>query len=146
MSKRSVTVLWIREHALYLAWFVSLIAVLGSLFFSEIMGFVPCELCWYQRIFMYPLALLLGIASFKGSPAIVPYALPLSIIGGLIALYHYLQQNIPWLAQQTPCTQGVPCDLTYINWLGFITIPFLSLLAFILITGLLWLGREKTTM
>ncbi len=142
-EKKGLFLYKIQEHALYLAWIISLVAVLGSLYFSEIAGYIPCELCWYQRIFMYPLALLLGIASFRGSNEIVPYTLPLSIVGGMISLYHYLQQKVPWLAQQTPCTQGVPCDRAYINWLGFITIPFLALIAFILITVLLWLAWKQ---
>jgi disulfide bond formation protein DsbB len=120
---------------------ISVIATLGSLYFSDIKGFIPCELCWYQRIFMYPLSILLGIATFYNERQIIKYALPLSIIGGGISLFHYMEQKVPGFAEIKPCTQGVPCTAEYINWFGFITIPFLALTAFILITGILWMGR-----
>ncbi len=126
-----------------MAWAVSLVAVGGSLFFSEVMRYEPCKLCWFQRIFMYPLVLLLGMACYKNDRRLIPYILPLSIIGGMISLYHYSEQKIPGLAKLLPCTVGVPCNEDYINWLGFITIPLLALIAFILITCLLWMGRTK---
>ncbi|SFJ81669.1 disulfide bond formation protein DsbB [Halobacillus dabanensis] len=131
-----------KSYHLYFAWLISVIATLGSLYFSDIKGFIPCELCWYQRIFMYPLSILLGIATFFNERQIIKYTLPLSIIGGGISLFHYLEQKVPGFAAIKPCTQGVPCTAEYINWFGFITIPFLALTAFILITGILWLGRK----
>ncbi|EGA90693.1 BdbC [Planococcus donghaensis MPA1U2] len=78
---------------LYGAWFVSLIATLGSLYFSEIRGFIPCDLCWIQQIFMYPLVLVLGIATFRNDVKAAIYVLPLSLIGGTISILHYLQQE-----------------------------------------------------
>lgn len=132
----------IRQYALYLAWVVSLVALGGSLYFSEIAGFIPCKLCWFQRIFMYPLAILLGIASYRDDRSIIPYALPLSVIGGSVSIFHYLQQKVPWFSRLHLCSDGIPCSGQYINWLGFITIPFLALTAFALITVLLWLGRK----
>lgn len=134
-----------KSYHLYFAWLISVIATLGSLYFSEIKGFIPCELCWYQRIFMYPLSILLGIATFYNERQIIKYALPLSIIGGGISLFHYMEQKIPGFAEIKPCTQGVPCTAEYINWFEFITIPFLALTAFILITGILWMGRIVRT-
>jgi disulfide bond formation protein DsbB len=128
---------------LYFAWIVAMIAVLGSLYFSEIQKFIPCELCWYQRIFMYPLAFLLGIATFRNDLQIKRYVLPLSIIGGFISLMHYLEQKVPGFAGIKPCVSGVPCNTTYINWFGFITIPFLALFAFIFITILMLLITDK---
>ncbi|MCR2822414.1 disulfide oxidoreductase [Lederbergia panacisoli] len=119
---------------LYFAWVVSVIATLGSLYFSEIKGYVPCELCWYQRIFMYPLTIILGIAAFYNERYIKKYILPVSLIGGSISLYHYLVQKVPGFAAIKPCVQGVPCNVQYINWFGFITIPFLALTAFTLIS------------
>lgn len=134
----------LREYGLYAAWLVSLVAVSGSLYFSEVAGFIPCTLCWFQRIFMYPLAILLGIASFKNDRTIAAYGLSLSVIGGSISFYHYLVQKVPSLAETGPCQQGIPCSGEYINWLGFITIPFLALTAFFLISVLLWVvGRSK---
>ncbi|GGE07472.1 disulfide bond formation protein C [Marinithermofilum abyssi] len=136
---------WIRRYGLYLAWLVSLVAVGGSLYFSEIAGFVPCKLCWVQRIFMYPLAILLGIASYREDRSIVSYVLPFSVTGGLVSLFHYLEQKIPAVANWAPCTVGVPCNGQYINWLGFITIPFLALTAFVMISVLMWLSRGEET-
>ncbi|GAA4855874.1 disulfide oxidoreductase [Paenibacillus vulneris] len=132
-----------RQYGLYMAWAVSLVAVGGSLFFSEVMRFEPCKLCWFQRIFMYPLVILLGMACYKNDRKLIAYILPMSIIGGMISLYHYSEQKIPGLAKLLPCTVGVPCNEDYINWLGFITIPFLALIAFIMITCFLLLGREE---
>lgn len=132
---------WIRQYGLYFAWIVSLVATVGSLYFSEIALYEPCKLCWFQRIFMYPLIVLLGIASYRDDRKIIPYVLPLSIIGGSISLYHYLLQKVPALKPFTPCTRGVPCTGDYINWFGFVTIPFLALTAFVLITWFLLMAR-----
>ncbi|MDR6226135.1 disulfide oxidoreductase [Desmospora profundinema] len=134
---------WVRRYHRYLAWLVSLVAVGGSLYFSEVMGYIPCELCWVQRIFMYPLAIMLGIATYLDDSRIIRYALPLSLTGGLVSVYHYMKQKMPGFDELAPCTQGVPCSGEYINWLGFITIPFLALIAFILISLLLWVGRNQ---
>jgi disulfide bond formation protein DsbB len=135
--------LLLRTYGLLFAWIVSLTATGGSLFLSEVMGYLPCKLCWFQRIFMYPLVLLLGRAAIRDDRAITGYALPLSVIGGLISAYHYAEQKIPGVAALTPCTAGVPCDQDYLNWFGFITIPFMALVAFILITVFL-LATRKT--
>ncbi|MFD1781514.1 disulfide oxidoreductase [Fredinandcohnia salidurans] len=118
---------------LYMAWLVSVVATLGSLYFSEIRGFIPCELCWYQRILMYPLALILGIGTFQSDFSVKKYVLPLSVIGWCISLFHYLEQKVPGFAEIKPCVQGVPCTTEYINWFGFITIPFLAFIAFTII-------------
>jgi disulfide bond formation protein DsbB len=122
------------NKSLLLAWVAAIIATLGSLYFSEVMHFIPCTLCWYQRIFMYPLAIILGVAVYRNDTGIYRYALPLSIIGWLIAGYHTLLQKIPYLQQFEMCTSGVPCSKDYINWLGFITIPILAFIAFTIIT------------
>jgi disulfide bond formation protein DsbB len=127
-------------YTLYFAWLVSIFATGGSLYFSEIAGFVPCELCWMQRIFMYPLVILLGIASFKGDSHIIGYVLPLSIIGGCFSIYHYIEQKF---GAPSICSSGVPCSGEYINWLGFITIPLLAFTAFFLITIFLGIALKK---
>ncbi|WP_197703146.1 disulfide oxidoreductase [Aneurinibacillus soli] len=118
-------------------------ALMGSLYFSEIMGFEPCKLCWFQRICMYPLVILLGMAAYRGDDHIVPYARVLSSIGMVLSLFHYLEQKIPGMQDILPCTTGIPCSGQYINWLGFITIPFLALVAFGCITVLLSVGEKK---
>lgn len=126
-----------RDFGLYAAWLVAITATAGSLYFSEVRLFVPCSLCWYQRIMMYPLVILLGVASYRQDREIVRYALPLSVLGGAVALFHYLEQKVPGFSAPSLCRAGVPCTQEYINWLGFITIPFLALVAFTLITVLL---------
>lgn len=132
----------LRNYHLFLAWVVASVAMLGSLYFSEILGYIPCELCWYQRILMYPLVILLGIANVRRDRSVIYYALPFSVLGSLFSFYHYLIQKVDVFSRVTPCSEGVPCSGEYINWLGFITIPFLALLAFLLITLLLWFGRQ----
>jgi disulfide bond formation protein DsbB len=127
----------VMEQALFASWGVSLIATAGSLFFSEVLKYIPCDLCWYQRIFMYPLVILLGVASAKKDYTISLYGLILSLIGGLISLYHYLIQKVPAMNELGSACGIVPCNTDYINWFGFITIPFLALVAFTLISVLL---------
>jgi disulfide bond formation protein DsbB len=130
----------IRSHGLFLAWVVALTATLGSLYFSEVRGFIPCALCWYQRVLMYPLVILLGVASHLEDKSVIRYTLPLSVLGGGVALYHYLIQKVPGMTGLGTCGVGVPCNAQYIDWLGFITIPLLSLTAFTLISGLLYIA------
>ncbi|MCA1063796.1 disulfide oxidoreductase [Rossellomorea sp. AcN35-11] len=132
------------QFFMYSAWVVSLAATLGSLYFSEIRGFIPCELCWYQRIAMYPLTLMLGVATFQHDTSLKKIILPMSITGALISSLHYLEQKVPGFGGIKECASGVPCSAEYINWFGFITIPFLALTAFTLITlSLLFVKREQ---
>ncbi|MFO1446162.1 disulfide bond formation protein B [Bacillus sp. Bva_UNVM-123] len=130
---------------LYIAWIVSIVATLGSLYFSEIRGFIPCELCWYQRILMYPLVLILGIGTFQSDFSIKKFVLPMALIGWLISFYHYLIQKVPGFAEIKPCVNGVPCSAQYINWFGFITIPFLALTAFTIIIILMFLLKKSSS-
>ena len=122
------------NKSLLLAWIAAIIATLGSLYFSEVRHFIPCTLCWYQRIFMYPLAVILGMAVYRNDDGIYKYVLPLSIIGMIISGYHTVLQKIPYLQQFEMCTTGVPCSKDYLNWLGFITIPLMAFIAFTIIT------------
>ncbi len=115
------------------AWLVALIATLGSLYFSEVRGFVPCSLCWYQRTLMYPLVVVLGVAAFRGERAGWWYALPLAWAGAAVAAYHVLIQKVPSIAGPGGCAVGVPCSGAYVNYLGFISIPVLALTAFVII-------------
>lgn len=131
------------RYGLYLAWLVALVATGGSLYFSEVRHFVPCTLCWYQRILMYPLVIVLGIASYRDDRSVRVYVLPLTVLGAGIALFHYLEQKVPGFGLPEVCRVGVPCSAVYINWWGFVTIPFLALVAFVLITGLLLLARRE---
>ena len=131
------------SHFIFLAFLVSLIATLGSLFFSEIMNFVPCSLCWYQRICIYPLVIILGLSFCVDDSKVKLYSYPFAFLGLFLALYHNLLQWKIIPETIAPCKQGVPCSLTYINWFGFITIPFLALVAFLLILLFLKLYKAK---
>jgi disulfide bond formation protein DsbB len=128
---------------IFLAFLVSLIATLGSLFFSEIMNFIPCSLCWYQRIFMYPLVFLFLVNLLYPDDNIYKYSLPLVVVGLLISIYHNLLilKIIP--ENLSPCVQGIPCSVDYLNWFGFITIPLLSFFAYTIILILLIMSKRK---
>lgn len=121
------------ENILLFMWVVSVIATMGSLFFSEIRNYEPCELCWIQRIFMYPLVLILGIAYVQKNARIATTTAIFSVIGGAISLYHYGLQKVSFLSENAPSCGRVSCTGEYINIFGFITIPFLALTAFVLI-------------
>ncbi len=121
------------ENRLFAVWATSFLATMGSLYFSEIRGYTPCELCWYQRIFMYPIVILLTAAIIKKDAKAALYSATLSGIGGAISIYHYSVQKINFIADSSPSCGLVPCTGEYINWLGFITIPFLALTAFTII-------------
>lgn len=122
---------------LHAAWVVAIVATLGSLWFSEVRGFVPCTLCWYQRVLMYPLVWWLGAAAWRADRALAALALPLALLGLGVAGYHYAEQMVPGFGAPGLCASGVPCSARYIAWGGVVTIPFLSGSAFLLIaTGL----------
>ncbi len=122
----------------YLAWFIALVAMAGSLFFSEVMQLPPCVLCWYQRIAMYPLVLIIASGIIMRDSRMKSYALPLCLAGLAVSLYHNLLYYGILPESITPCTEGISCTSRQIEWLGFITIPLLSLTAFIGLT-LCWL-------
>lgn len=119
---------------LYFALIVALTAMLGSLYFSEVRHYLPCDLCWYQRICMYPLVAILSVGLLRQTEDLPYFVLPLSLIGQAIATYHYLLEKTHIFPTPTACQVGVPCLTPWINWAGFITIPFLSMCAFFLIT------------
>jgi disulfide bond formation protein DsbB len=123
---------------LWLAFVVALTAMLGSLYLSEVVGFVPCTLCWYQRIAMYPLVLLLGIAAVRGEAGVRRYAVPLAAIGGLVSAYHVAVQRLPGLPSGS-CSLDVPCTAIYVERFGFVTIPVMALVGFISIIAILTL-------
>jgi len=119
------------------AWLVATLSTLGSLFLGEVMGYAPCVLCWYQRIAMYPLVLLLAVGLFPFDRRVVRYALPFALVGWGVALFH-LTLVAGWIPETIkPCQQGVPCSDLQAVWFGFVTIPLLSLVSFSLIAGLL---------
>lgn len=121
------------ENLLLFMWIVATSATMGSLYFSEIRGYEPCELCWIQRIFMYPLVIILGVAFIQKNSRIAVTTAAFSIIGGAISLYHYTIQKVDFMSENAPSCGRVSCTGEYINLLGFITIPFLALISFTLI-------------
>lgn len=127
----------------YIAWAQSLLAMLGSLYFSEIAKFPPCVLCWYQRICMYPLVAIMAVGIVRKDKNMPYYVLPLSVIGLLISIYHNLLYYKILPEAASPCQLGVSCTTKFIQWFGFITIPFLSFIAFAIITTCMILLLRK---
>lgn len=129
---------------LLLAWLLATTATLGALFIGEVMGMTPCLLCWYQRIFMFPLAIILGMAAFAEDRRGAVYALPLALGGAAMAGYHsaLIAGWVPkwWV----PCGTGPSCSEQSLEILGGIQIPWLSLAAFIAIVILLFVYLRKT--
>ena len=116
-------------------------ATLGSLFFSEVMQFIPCSMCWYQRIFMYPLVVIFLLNLLYPDDKLFKYSFPLVSIGFFFALYHNLLMWKIIPESIVPCVQGVPCSTIYLDW-GFITIPLLSLIAYSALLLLLVIGKK----
>lgn len=129
----------LQPFALPLAFLVAATATGGSLYYSEGAGFTPCELCWYQRIAMYPLAPILGIAALRRDPTVLWYALPLSVVGAVISVYHYQLQLFP--GQGSSCDPSAPCTARWVEELGFISIPFMALAGFAAVTALVVAAR-----
>ena len=129
----------VREHigsvALWLAFAVASTATAGSLYLSEVAQFVPCTLCWYQRIAMYPLVILLGIAAWRGDVGIRRYVVPPAGIGAAVAAYHVALQRLPGLPSGA-CSVDAPCALIYVERFGFVTIPVMALIGFVAILTL----------
>lgn len=121
---------WVRKNILYLAWFQALIATFGSLYASEVAGLPPCSLCWYQRVFMYPLVFILAVGILKKDNNLPFFVLPLAVLGAMTAFYQYLLQMKVISTTSAPCAIDVSC--TQIDWIAFnfITLPLLSFLGF----------------
>ncbi len=128
-------------YGLWLAWLMALVATLGSLYYSQVAHFVPCEYCWYQRIAMYPLAVIIGIAAFRGDATIRRYVYPLAITGGIISGYHYLIQQMPTLAAGS-CSTATPCTAALVWKFEFVSIPLMALVSFTAIITMLIVDRE----
>jgi disulfide bond formation protein DsbB len=124
---------FVEDYGGWLAFIIALVATLGSLYYSEIAGFIPCRLCWYQRILMYPLTVVTLVGALKRDEYLPTYVLPLSLLGILVSGYHYLMEKgvVP---ASTTCAADVPCSISYVNYLGFITIALMAFTAFTLIS------------
>ncbi|MBI4099581.1 disulfide bond formation protein B [Candidatus Microgenomates bacterium] len=118
----------------YIGWVQAAGAMSGSLFFSEIWRLPPCLLCWYQRILMYPLVVIIAVGILRKDKDLPFYALPLSVGGMVIAFYHMLLYWGVLPESVAPCILGISCTTKFFEWYGFVTIPFLSFLAFFVIT------------
>lgn len=129
--------------ARYIAFAQASLATLGSLYFSELAGFPPCILCWYQRICMYPIVAILTVGILRKDKKVGLYVLPFSVIGMLIAFYHNLLYYNIIPESIAPCQAGISCTTKFIEWFGFVTIPFLSLAAFAIITVCMIISLKK---
>ena len=122
---------------LFLAWLIATASTLGSLFFSYVMELPPCVLCWYQRICLFPLVIILAQGLFPLDRQVIRYALPLTAAGWLLAAYHNLLYAGIVPASMLPCSKGVSCTEEYIELSGFLSIPLLALLAFTVLMAIL---------
>jgi disulfide bond formation protein DsbB len=130
-------------NLLFACWVIASGSALGSLFFSEVMGFAPCVLCWYQRIAIFPLVLILPMGLFPFDANAAKFALPLAVAGLLTAIYHNLLYAGVIPRNMQPCAQGVSCTEKYIEFFGFVSIPLLSLLALAAMAALLITVRRR---
>jgi disulfide bond formation protein DsbB len=120
---------------LILKLFIVLASIFGSLFFSEVMNFPPCNLCWYQRLCVYPMAFIIMTGLYLKSQDTVLFLFPFSVTGLLISIYHNLVYY-KFITVIVPCTESAPCTQQQLNWLGFVTIPLLSFVTFITLLAL----------
>lgn len=132
-----------KKYSLHGVFIITLLGTFGSLYFSAVLNYAPCSLCWYQRAILYPLLLISLVGILRQDPKAYTYILPLSIIGSAVALFHNL---LYWgIVPETvlPCLNGVSCTDKYLELYGFITIPFMSLIAFLVITGLMYISFKN---
>ena len=122
---------------LWLAWAVALTATLGSLYLSEVAHFIPCKLCWYQRICMYPLAVVLLVAAIRRSTDVARATLPLIAIGAAISTYHYLLERFPSMAGAATCDPAAPCTIVWVWRFHYLSIPAMALSGFLVIATLI---------
>jgi len=128
---------FIGPQGVLVAWIVSIATMLGSLYYSEHAGFIPCELCWYQRIVMYPLVIVLGVGWLRRDPKVWITAGVFVVIGAPLSLYHWLVERVPAFAESSSCSIAVPCTTPYFQKLGFVTLAWMCLSSFLLIGTLL---------
>jgi disulfide bond formation protein DsbB len=133
----------IREQSLYIGLVIALAGLLASLYFSEVMGLIPCLLCWYQRIALYPLVAIFAVAIGKRSTEAWSYAVPFAVIGWLIALYHTLLTYKIIPETISSCQSGISCAQITWSIFDFVTIPLLSFLAFSVLIVLYIINRNK---
>lgn len=144
---RWLEALWsdLGRASLGLAWLVAAVAMFGSLYYSEHAGFVPCKLCWYQRICMYPLVVILAIAAIRRDRGIRVYVIPLAAIGAIISSYHSWIQAFPPEGGTSFCTLEAPCTARYVWEFGFVSIPFMALSGFAFVIAMMLVARGAQT-
>jgi disulfide bond formation protein DsbB len=133
----------VERALLYGVWLTALAGMVGSLFFSEVMGYPPCVLCWYQRIALYPLVVIVAVGLATADRRVALYSLPFTIIGLIIAGYHNLLYYGIVPEDITPCSEGVPCNAKQLELFGFITIPLMAFMGFAAATVLLLIFRSR---
>jgi disulfide bond formation protein DsbB len=131
---------YVGPSAVSISWVVAVVATLGSLFLSEIAGFYPCVLCWVQRGFMYPLAVVLLIPTVRRSR--LGWLTFWALAGAAVSVYHYLEQHIPGLAGSDFCSPSLPCSTIWVTEFGFVTIPFMAGCGFLAIAALNRIGAR----
>ncbi|WP_267378610.1 disulfide oxidoreductase [Bacillus sp. GM_Baccil_2] len=134
----------IQKYHIAIAWTIATSAMLISLIFSEWMKLPPCDLCWYQRMAMYPLVLLLGIGMYRKDPNVSTYAFPFACIGLILSVYQITIQTFP-ASERKICSVGVSCTEDHLNLFGFISIPMLSFVGFLAIIILLYIKSDRET-
>ena len=134
---------FLRQHSLYFAWVIALTGFCLSVFLGEILRNEPCSLCWYQRIALFPLALLLGIAAYRNDAGIIASALPLALFGLAAVLFQILEAHFPILQKAGVCNFGETCAQSALTLFGFLDFPILSAAGFILIAAFLFVGRTR---
>ena len=135
-NARAAVTSWARAVApqsVVFAWIVATVTTLGSLYYSEHAGFLPCELCWYQRIVMYPLVIVLGVAALRKDRAVWITGLVFVVIGAPLSLYHWLVERVPAFAESSSCSAITPCSTPYFEKLGFVTLAWMAMSSFLLI-------------
>lgn len=131
---------YVAHHTLLLSFIVSLAGLVGSFIYSEVIGYAPCVLCWVQRVFLYPQVVLFAIAQYKKDFKVFMYTLPLSLLGGIVALYHAFTQLGGFSI--TPCTAaGGACSKVFVSEFGYITIPMMAFTAFLVLIVLVVIRR-----
>jgi disulfide bond formation protein DsbB len=131
---------FIGPQAVLVAWIVAIVTTLGSLYYSEHAGYLPCELCWYQRILMYPLVIVLGVGWLRRDAKVWMTAAPFVVLGAPLSLYHWLVERVPSFAETSSCSIVAPCTAPYFEKLGFVTLAWMCLSSFLLIGTLLALS------
>lgn len=132
------------DKGIWLAWVVATAATVGSLIYSEVIHFEPCRLCWFQRIAMYPLSVILLVGAIRRDWKVKYYALPLALIGFAVSVWHYIIQTFPSL-EGGSCDVSNPCSSKYVNVFDFISIPFMAGTGFIVIAVLLGIYVNKNS-